>query len=79
MKSQEKWILEQLQQGKPVTPIDALDGCGCFRLGARIFDLKQQGHNIFTEKYKTPSGKIVARYHLCDQPVTQSLKNSGVV
>ncbi|CAB4169100.1 Helix-turn-helix domain containing protein [uncultured Caudovirales phage] len=64
MKSQEQWILEQLQQGKQVTPIDALNGCGCFRLGARIFDLKQKGHNIFTEKFKTPSGKTVARYRL---------------
>ncbi len=64
MKSQEQWILKQLQQGKQVTPIDALNGCGCFRLGARIFDLKQKGYNIFTEKFKTPSGKTVARYRL---------------
>ena len=33
--SQTQWILEALKRG-PLTPIAALEGCGCFRLAARI-------------------------------------------
>lgn len=40
--TQSQWILARLQQG-PVTAMDALDGCGCFRLAARIADLRQAG------------------------------------
>lgn len=61
--TQNEWVLEALKRG-PVTPIDALQGCGCFRLGARILELRKAGHDIHTEHYKTPSGKVVARYHL---------------
>jgi hypothetical protein len=69
--TQTEWILDALQRG-PITPIDALNGCGCFRLGARIHDLRQQGHVITTENYHTPSGKVVARYRLV-KPGQQTL------
>lgn len=41
-------ILEALKQGERVTPLDALRRWGCFRLGARIHDLRKAGHNIET-------------------------------
>lgn len=44
--SQCEKILAWLQEGKPITPLVALDKFGCNRLGARIWDLKQQGHEI---------------------------------
>ena len=47
--SQEKQILEYLQSGKKLTPIDALNMFGCFRLGARICDLRSKGYNIDNE------------------------------
>lgn len=46
--SQRAWILTQLQQGKRLTPMDALDKVGCFRLGARIHELRKDGWNIDT-------------------------------
>lgn len=61
--SQTAWILEQLTRG-PVTAIDALNGCGCFRLAARINDLRQAGHHIETIDRHLPNGKVVAEYHL---------------
>lgn len=61
--SQTEWILENLKHG-PITPIDALQGCGCFRLAARIADLRQAGHDIITENRALPNGKTVAAYHL---------------
>lgn len=42
-------ILEHLQAGKRLTPIEALKTWGVFRLGARIHDLRARGHKITTE------------------------------
>jgi hypothetical protein len=61
--SQTQWILNRLKQG-PVTAIDALDGCGCFRLAARINDLRLSGYDIETQTLELPNGKHVAQYHL---------------
>ncbi len=61
--SQEQTILAMLRQG-PVTAIEALQTAGCLRLAARIADLRQQGYEITTEDFKTPTGKHIARYHL---------------
>ena len=61
--TQNQWILATLQQ-KPLTPLEALEGCGCFRLAARIKELKEQGHKITTRSMITPTGKIIASYVL---------------
>lgn len=61
--TQTEWILDALKRG-PVTAMDALDGCGCFRLAARINDLRQAGHDIETIDRRLPNGKVVAEYHL---------------
>ena len=57
-------ILAYMQAGNGITPIEALDLCGCFRLSARIAVLKHRGYDIVTEKVKVAGGKYVARYHL---------------
>lgn len=44
--SQSARILEHLRLHGAITPMDALRKFGCFRLGARIWDLKHQGHKI---------------------------------
>ena len=62
--SQCKKILEYLKQGNGITPIDALNLFGCFRLGARISDIKKLGYNIVTEMVAVGDGKRVAKYHL---------------
>ena len=61
--SQTAWILDALKRG-PVTAMDALDGCGRFRLAVRINDLRQAGHEIETIDRRLPNGKVVAEYHL---------------
>ena len=55
--SQNRAILEYLESGGSLSTIDALEKFGSFRLSARINNLRNQGHNIKTEKFKTPSGK----------------------
>ena len=61
--SQNDRILAHLKAGGTITPIEALDHMGCFRLAGRISDLKKQGHNIHTEMV-TQDGKSFARYSL---------------
>ena len=41
-------ILDHLLSGKKLTPIDALNEFGCFRLAARIGELRERGHDIKT-------------------------------
>ena len=47
---QNEAILEHLKTNGSITPIDALMLFGCFRLGARIYDLREQGHEIETKR-----------------------------
>ena len=44
--SQAKRILAYMKAGNRITPIEALNLFGCFRLGARIADLKDGGRFI---------------------------------
>lgn len=57
-------IRKHLEQYGSLTPIEALDKFGCFRLGARIFELKEAGMPIITERCETASGAVIARYVL---------------
>lgn len=41
--SQTKQILEHLKSGRTISPLEALELYGCFRLGARIYELRH-GH-----------------------------------
>jgi hypothetical protein len=60
--SQTQWILDTLRK-RPLTPLEALQGCGCLRLAARILELKHRGHNISREMV-TDGEKTFARYRL---------------
>lgn len=61
--SQTDQILAALKNG-PLTPMDALARYGVFRLAARVGELRERGYPVVVEKYKTPTGKRVARYSL---------------
>jgi hypothetical protein len=65
--TQAEQILHYLQQGGALTPLEALDMFGCFRLGARIWDLKREGHDIRTDMVDVGDGKHVAKYYLAGQ------------
>ena len=43
-------ILEYLQTGRSITPNEADDLFACKRLGVRIYDLKQRGYPIISER-----------------------------
>lgn len=63
LEAQVDMILRHLKQGKSITPIEALNEFGCFRLGARIADLRKEGHNIKTD-IKKVGRKRFAEYRL---------------
>lgn len=60
--SQAKRILQYLESGNRLSQMEALR-FGCFRLGARIWDLRQSGYNIQTELV-TKNKKTFAEYYL---------------
>lgn len=47
--SQKKVILDHLKRFGSIEPLTALREYGCYRLGARINDLRNDGYNIITE------------------------------
>jgi hypothetical protein len=61
--TQAEWIIAALKKG-PVSALDALNGCNCFRLAARIKDLRDAGHEIETENRTLANNKTIAVYHL---------------
>ena len=63
-KSQEKLILNYLQNGGKITPLEALNKFGCLRLSGRIYDLRRKGYNIKSNRI-TVNKKQVAQYSLC--------------
>jgi len=63
--TQNEHMLKLLKAG-PLTAFDAMQH-GCFRLAARVKDLREQGHDIHTELCVTTDGKRFARYTLRKQ------------
>jgi hypothetical protein len=61
--SQEAQILKHLRSGKTLTAIEALNRFGCFRLAARVKDLKEEGHDIRSAIVKV-DGKRIAKYQM---------------
>ena len=60
--SQEILVRDALQQGKVITPIDALESFGVFRLAAVVHKLRQQGMEIIT--YTDPENRNYAQYSM---------------
>jgi hypothetical protein len=61
--SQNALIKGWLLNGHSITTLDALTMFGCFRLSARISNLKDQGMNIMTEMVEV-NDKRIAKYYL---------------
>ncbi len=62
--SQRQAVLAWLETGKTLTPMQALYEFGCFRLGARVEELRRQGWNVITDMVEVGNGKRVAQYRL---------------
>lgn len=62
--TQNQQVLKYLLTGNRITPLQALDYFGCFRLGARIYDLKKLGYDIKSQNKKVGKDKYVAEYYI---------------
>lgn len=63
-KANQQWrILDHLIRNRTISPLEALDVYGCYRLGARIYDLRQAGIKIKTIR-KQNDEKSWAEYRL---------------
>ena len=60
--SQNALIKGWLLNGYSITQLEALTQFGCFRLAARIADLRDKGLNVVTDMVTLENGKRVARY-----------------
>jgi hypothetical protein len=54
-----------------VTPLEALREVGTFRLSARVWDLRHEGHRIDREWLTTPGNARVAKYILVEEAPKQ--------
>ena len=63
-----------LLQSRPagLTPIEALNEVGCFRLAARVGELRSQGHLIVNTP-ETRDGRTWARYRLLPSKVSSPI------
>lgn len=64
MESQTKMIKAHLEKGGSLTPIEALMEFKCFRLAARIKDLRDMGYPIERQTITLENGKRVANYYM---------------
>lgn len=62
--SQKTKVLNWLKTGKALTPIQALERFGSFRLGALIHALRGEGHTITTTLISNKYGNKYAKYKL---------------
>jgi hypothetical protein len=62
--SQNALIKGWLLKGYSITQLEALTQFGCFRLAARIADLRDESFNIVTDMVTLENGKRVARYFI---------------
>lgn len=62
--SQNQKILKYLEAGHYVSQMNASYLWDCWRVGARIFELRRQGYPIETEMVRTVKGKTYARYFI---------------
>ena len=65
MESQNQQIRSHLNSGKSLTPRQALDLFGCFRLAARIYELKKLGFEVEKNMIfagNPPNHKMIAQY-----------------
>lgn len=62
--SQKTQVRAWLLAGHSITQLEALELFGSLRLSAIIFDLREEGLPIITEKFQVSPKKRVAKYYI---------------
>ena len=71
-KTQKAHVKDYLESGKSITPIEALEMFGSFRLGSIIFKLRGEGMAIRTDYVTNRYNTKFAKYSL-EKPEQQNL------
>jgi hypothetical protein len=61
--TQTQQILRHFEKGNKLTPMEALNLFGCFRLAARVRELRDVGHEVKSQLIRI-NGKRIAEYWL---------------
>lgn len=68
--NQAQKILDYMRKHGGITQMEAVEKFRCYRLSARIFELKEQGHNIISDRvqFKNEDGETdhFVRYTLVE-------------
>ena len=67
--TQRSKVKKHLESGLPITPMDALERYGCFRLAAVILNLKKDGHNIVTHIIKKNKKRFAQYYYASETKI----------
>ena len=62
--SQCNQIISYMREHKSITAMEAVKEFNCYRLAARISDIRGRGYRVLTKMEKTKDGKFYARYIL---------------
>jgi hypothetical protein len=62
--TQNKQVLGYLRLHGSITPQEAMESLACYRLGARIHELRKEGYNIAGALVKSIGGAHFAKYTL---------------
>lgn len=70
-------VLNKLKAGNSLTAKDAI-AFGCFRLAARVRELRDRGYDISTIKEKNANGSYHARYVLQQKAQPDGNQSAGL-
>jgi hypothetical protein len=62
--TQKSIVRQHLLDGNSITPLEALNRFGIFRLAAVVHELREEGLPIITEKIQVSPRKRVAKYFI---------------
>lgn len=64
--TQKQQIMKALRNGETLSPLDALNRFGCFKLSTRIGEIERENHDIYIVRgwLETETGKRVRTYRL---------------
>lgn len=74
--SQKAAIRAHLLAGESITQLQALKWFGCLRLGAVIFDLREEGLPIETERLQVAPKKRVGNYFIKPEKLNNTTKTA---
>lgn len=78
MRTQKAEILNWLRRTGKITQIEAIDLCKCYRLSARISELRAEGWMIVTEKSRIKGAHWAVYRLIDDKKMTEEERQNAI-